>query len=110
MFTSLFRDTITVKRRTSSSQNEYGEETYSDTTIYTNIPARIESYDASTQYRESGERAVDSTIVYTPTGYTFALQDKIYKGAVYLGLISGINTALGSGTSIDHYELILEDY
>lgn len=111
MISNLFIHTITTTRPTQSSLNTLGEPVTSDVTVYTNIPARIETYQEETKYLESNERKVNKTIIYVNSQYSnFQLQDKISRNSIYIGLVAGINPAvLGNSTSIDHYELIIEN-
>lgn len=109
MYNNLFIHNLTLSRRTKTGTNSLGEPEYSETNVYTNTPARFENYDGNTQYRPSGERGVNSNIIYVPPTVIAQLQDKAYWDGAYYGLVIGINPGiLGSSTAIDHYELIIE--
>lgn len=108
MISTLFNTTVIVSRRTASSVNALGENVYTYSSVYTSIPARVEGYQPELQYRQSGERPKNKTIVYLDPSYVIIEQDKFYQGGTYIGLVSGINKAFGP-SGVDHYEYLLEN-
>ena len=114
MLSSLFIHNIYVVREVNPTQGSLGNPAWSHSSVpgdNLTIPCRIEEYKDTVQYRESNLRDKNSTIIYIPSQYHLVLHDAVYNAHTgqYLGLVSGIDTALGAGSSIDHYEISVEN-
>lgn len=115
MLNSIYIHKITIVRWANTGQDAFGSQSkISSSSVAgipsTGIPCRIETWNEIRQYRDSGERSEDKTIIYIPPQYTVLLSDDVYSEGVYLGIIVGINPALkGTSKKIDHYELEIED-
>ena len=91
----LFIHEITITRDIKGTQNSLGEKTEITSTIYENIPVRIESNREKVEYRDSGQRTKNITIIYVPERFDqINRHDKIYQGSTFLGLVDAINPAL----------------
>jgi len=102
-----FPDTITIKRNVKGAQDSLGEKSNTLTAIHTDIPARLESWSSSTEYKSAGQRPVTRTVVYVrPNIDDIQTQDEIYVDDVKIGTVNGVNPALSPNPpEIDHYEL-----
>lgn len=115
MLNSAYIHKITIVRWANTGQDAFGSQSKISSSSVTGIPAtgipcRVETYQEKREYRDSGERSEDKTIIYIPPQYTVLLSDDVYYNGEYLGIIVGINPALkGTTKKIDHYELEIED-
>jgi hypothetical protein len=116
MLFSLFIHKIQVLRFAQSGQDNLGQITVSSSAFPSlpYIPARIESWDAKEEYRDSQGRIVNRTLIYTPIGYPILqVEDDVYDKTngqnVWIGRVVGVNPALKAfTTTLDHYEIIIE--
>lgn len=113
MIDSLYIHKIAVVRYIVSNQDTLGNFGSSSSPVNggTYIPCRIEGYNAQMQYNPAGEREYNETIIYIPPQYILQLRDRVYDFSTseYLGLVRGINVGLGFDSTIDHYEITLEN-
>lgn len=112
MISAAFIHTITITGRTKTGTGPYGGDVYSNTTVYSDIPARVEYPIGSnkTEYRSTGQRLAPEIIVYIEADKTNVNeQQEVTFNGVVIGRIIGISNALkGISDEIDHIELNLE--
>jgi hypothetical protein len=111
MISALFKDTITIKRKSSAAQDSMGAQVLTETTIYSGIKARIEYVRKIMEYNEGGRRAVNLTYIYLPKSRSGIIEgDVVYNGSnVQIGIVESSVPAFGPhGNVIDHYELSWE--
>jgi len=115
--------TIYALRFIKAGYNDLNEPSFSSSSFVSNnsttIPCRIETYQEKTDYNTSGQRVVNTTLIYVPSDYLLLVGDRIYVGSSktpdltqgqYLGKIVSVTPAiLGFSTDIDHYEIKLEN-
>lgn len=110
MIKSLFKDTITIKRKVEGSQDSLGEKSNVESAIYTNIPARIEKENKTMEYNKAGSRIMNRTIIYLQKNYIALERDLIFQNGSQIGIVETVVPAYGvGGNKIDHYELFLEN-
>lgn len=107
MIASAYIHTITVKRKVSTAQNADGDQIIALNTIYTNIPARVETDRSDSLYTDEGVRPFARYIfVYLDPAYLCLIRDQIFFNGNLLGQVNGIESGWkGTSNNIDHYEL-----
>jgi hypothetical protein len=114
MLEQLFDTTITVRRRNTTTRNSLGELDYGNmsswTATYTNIKARIEKpqNNNSQDYNPSGQRENTGVKIYVMNNVTINLQDAVYSGNVFIGIVNGVFKAYAPNNNISHYEISIE--
>lgn len=114
MLPSLFVHTVTIKREVKGDQNSLGEKGETLTTIYTDIPARVEFERQKVEYNPSGQRSVNRTIVYLKPEYSnLQDQDQVFRTDtgtdVFIGLTRVVEALSPQGKPLDHFELEIEN-
>lgn len=116
MLSSLFIHKIQAVRWNRTGQDSLGENTASSSPLSNSpyIPARIESWDAKEEYRDSNGRPINKTLIYVPPQYILEVEDDIYNrtGGIneYIGKVIGVNPGMKAhSTDIDHYEVMIEN-
>jgi hypothetical protein len=113
MLNSWFIHTINIKRESVSSQNSFGENVSTTSTIYANQIARVEEESTLSprlEHKDSGLRKNPDAIIYVPSTITVLENDIIeYPIGTAYGRVDHVYKALrGQSVGADHYELFIE--
>lgn len=108
---------INVVRRAPVAQNDLGDKTYTESNVYTNIPARIEQYQPNLKYKESGQDPEIKLIGYVKSTVNLQPQDRIqavnvngYSIDEFIGRIKDNANALkGTTNGTHHIEFFIEE-
>lgn len=123
MLEALFIHTISVVRQSNAGYSDLGEPILSSSSFVssgqTSLRCRIETYNESREYRGSGERTKNVTLIYLPTDIVLKQDDIIYAGLLHtpelttgqlIGIVDDVTPAvLGMSSAIDHYEIRIEN-
>ena len=117
MITNKLIHTVNVIRPGLSGTNAFGENEYTETEVYSAIPARVERYQPKIEYKGSGNRPMSKTLVYFDTNVTIEPRDIItaenvpgYSADARIGKVEEVVAAIrGTQTGVHHFEAVLED-
>lgn len=118
MLDFLFDTTITIKRRSGTVLDEYGQYDHGDinnwTLVYSNIKARIEHKEqthSQFEYNYQGQRYDTPVKIYVEKDKTnIGVHDAVFDhNGSFMGFVAGIYKAYGPNSSICHFELTIEN-
>lgn len=111
MFPALFNVTVTVKRRKVTGRDSLNNPIYGTptsgggwSTLYLNMPARLDFSQKDVQFAPTGERVTPSGVGYFPDGFTVQVEDRFLTVGGVEYVVTSVVPAYKWGAVIDHYE------
>jgi len=108
MINSLNNCTITVNRRSTSSKNSIGEPIYSESAVYTNIPATFQLKKGATKFLEDGERITFDSILFVDSSNVLHVMDQVTNTIDNITRkVVSVDPKFGSMNLLHHYEILM---